>query len=648
MRAQLATLVALCLVVALPATAQSSSAAKTFSGPKHHVPGRALLKLSDRTVDVAEALTALGRRKKIELRLVRTLVLGWLLVDVGTDSNVPDEGATEAIVAGLAGDPALDHAELETWARPLAFAINDPFSNQMWPLDVANIRNAWDDERGLTTQRIGVVDTGVIRAHEDLAGRIATGFDFISTSPSNFANDGDGRDAEFNDPGDGCNGGASSFHGTHVAGTLAATANNSIGTAGVNHNAKLVVVRALGKCGGSSVDIMEGALWAAGGSVAGVTDIGTNRVSVVNMSLGTAESRCSAFEQQVIDSISGLGTVVVAATGNNGLNINSPANCANVLSVGAHLRSRAKAAYTATGTTFGGSITLYGPGGLIAPVVEDGVISTLGPRVNDYGFFQGTSMATPHVAGVVSLMLAKDRTLSRAQIVSKLLASGGSCTGCDGKVAVDAAAALALVVRGGEPVGTDDSFEENDSIGAAKRLRCGETHNLFAAPAEQDWYFVDVAPGPLTATMTGGTADIDLFIYRNVDQLAQSRQANSDENVTFNAVVGERLLILVEPFNDVPNAIAHTGAYTLSVACTPQATPTEGEGEGEGEGPVGEGEGEGEVPVGEGEGEGPVGEGEGEDLILPTAGGTCGQTSTSTTGPLVLLGLALMRRRRQR
>ena len=263
---RLSVLAALCLFAAVPTQAQSSASfIKSLKAPDHHLPGRALVQFVDRgdrddDDEARLALKNLAARTGLRLQLVRQVVLGWMLVDVRRvgDSNVPDEADTLTLIARLADDDAVAHAQEERWARPL-FAINDFHQAAMWPLDVARIRTAWDDERGSTGQRVAVVDTGILRSHEDLAGRIATGFDFISDfNNNNYANDGNGRDADFADAGDACNGSPNSFHGTHVAGTIAANANNGLGTAGVSHNAKLVVVRALGRCGGSSVDIMEG------------------------------------------------------------------------------------------------------------------------------------------------------------------------------------------------------------------------------------------------------------------------------------------------------------------------------------------------------------------------------------------------------
>src|SRR5581483_6962281 len=98
-------------------------------------------------------------------------------------------------------------------------------------------------------------------------------------SDPSASNDGDGRDDDYDDPGDACGNEPSSFHGTHVAGTIGATANNGKGVAGLNWNAGLVIARVLGRCGGSDVDIMEGSAWLAGAHIDGVPDVGADQVS---------------------------------------------------------------------------------------------------------------------------------------------------------------------------------------------------------------------------------------------------------------------------------------------------------------------------------------------------------------------------------
>src|SRR5690606_31257016 len=138
---------------------------------------------------------------------------------------------------------------------------------------------------------VAVLDTGITR-HGDLDANVLPGYDFISDAGK--ANDGDGRDNDPSDPGDWvtlnqCPGGNraenSSWHGTHVAGTIAAVTNNAKGVAGTAFGARILPVRVLGTCGGYDSDIADAIVWAAGGSVSGVPT-NANPAEVINLSLG--------------------------------------------------------------------------------------------------------------------------------------------------------------------------------------------------------------------------------------------------------------------------------------------------------------------------------------------------------------------------
>jgi serine protease len=579
-----------CAFAAVVALFASAAVANAPMSPDEIIPGRALLKLAhDVTVDGAasqratngpfgafvdvKALQAIEGRTGIQLQVVKRSILGWLVVDIATPAlSKPTERQTRDLIAALARDEGVAAASENRWAR--AFATpSDPNLNQMWNITSANLLTAWDDEQGNATQRIGVVDTGLIRTHEDVGAKAVAGFDFISSAST--AGDGNGRDADFQDVGDACNGSNNSFHGTHVAGTIAAFTDNGVGIAGVNWNARLSVVRALGRCGGDIVDIMEGSLWLAGGQIAGVPNIGADRVSVMNLSLGSRGS-CTAFEQDAINAIDAAGVVFVAAAGNDGGAVNSPANCNNVISVAAHGPSRARAPYS----SFGTQIDIVAPGGDLQGFgAAGGILSTLGPTTNAYSFYEGTSMAAPHVTGVVSLMQAKDPSVDRTKAETALIAGGVGCTNCSGKVALDAAGALAQLVRGGTPVEpppplVDDDLEENDVAADAVELQCGANLNLVALERDQDWFFVDVDPGPLSLNINGGTNDLDLYILRNnTEILVRSEGATGVEAINADVTRTQRLQILVNPFADGDSAAS--GAYTLTLSCTGATSPIE-------------------------------------------------------------------------
>ena len=311
---------------------------------------------------------------------------------------------------------------------------NDPRFSDQWHYGYTantsegiNVVAAWNVTTGISSTVVAVIDTGIL-PHTDLAGRTVPGYDFIS-DPS-IGNDGDGRDNDPSDPGDwtaanecfsGSPASNSSWHGTHVAGTIGAATNNSTGVAGINWNAKILPVRVLGKCGGSTSDIVDAIRWAAGLSVSGVP-ANANPADVINMSLG-GSGTCSTAEQSAINDAVAAGATVVVAAGNDNANAAnySPANCANVITVAATDRTGDRAWYS----NYGSVVEVSAPGGETA-TPADGILSTLDSGTttpnndNVYVYYQGTSMAAPHVAGVASLIIGENPGISPAQVLSIL------------------------------------------------------------------------------------------------------------------------------------------------------------------------------------------------------------------------------------
>ena len=324
-----------------------------------------------------------------------------------------------------------------------------------------NLIPAWDIYTGSPSTVVAVIDTGIL-PHTDLAGKTVPGYDFIADVAT--ANDGDARDANPADPGDwvtanecfpGSTPEDSSWHGTHVAGTIGAATNNNLGVAGVNWQAKILPVRVLGKCGGYTSDIVDGMRWAAGLAVTGVP-ANANPAKVLNLSLG-GSGACSTTEQTAINAVVSAGSTFVIAAGNNNADASgySPGNCNNIITVAANDRTGDRAYYS----NYGSIIEVAGPGGAQAFANDpNGVLSTLDSGTttpnnsNTYEYYQGTSMATPHVAGVASLIVGMRPGYTQAQVLSLLQStarsfpSGSTCnTSICGAGIVDAYQALTML-----------------------------------------------------------------------------------------------------------------------------------------------------------------------------------------------------------
>ena len=571
--------------------------------PKRLVPGQLLLKLkgknhrdlpiaidqSDEAKAFAALLDNIGASAKVYLQFQRRMQFGWFLVEVrNLEGRRPTELQTEAIATLLNKHPALDYAELNLWRRPL-LRPNDSFVQSMWPFTSLGAESAWELTTGESSQRIGVVDTGTHRIHEDLIGKDVAGYDFIRTASR--ANDGDGRDANYQDAGDaatGCpNGGdrrENSWHGTHVAGTILATTDNNIGIAGLNWNAQLVTGRALGKCGGDNVDILDAMAWLAGFSVDGAPAIGDNVVSVINLSLGS-EGQCDRASASFVSNIVGAGVVVVAASGNERSRsaISNPANCEGALSVAAHGdgSNRPLTGYS----NFTSQVDVVAPGGNLRNGQQGGVISAIGPASNDYAFFEGTSMATPHVAGVVSLMQAVSPNATPDQLLSILKSTAENCSGCGsvGAVRMD----LAVAEAGGfdPPPPPEPNFGESFCSGGSCQgsLECLTTGD-------------DTPRECFRPCSTASDCDAGFqCIETNVDSFnicIQTGEGSVGDACSRSYDCGEGLRCIENQC---------TERCALGYSCSSaQQTCDNGICQGT---PIGEGEGEGEPGEGEGEGE---------------------------------------------
>jgi serine protease len=429
--------------------------------------------------------------------------------------------SVEAIARKLAALPDVEYAEPDSIMRP-TLVPNDPSYTAQWHYHEAfgiNAPAAWDITTGSATVRVAVIDTG-ITDHPDLAGRWVGGYDFIADVPT--ANDGNGRDSDPHDPGDWvtanmCGLGEpaenSSWHGTHVAGTIGAASNNGLGVAGINWVSPIVPIRVLGRCGGFTSDIVDGMRWSAGLTVAGVP-ANTNPAKILNLSLG-GPGACGASYQNAINAINAVGAIVVIAAGNSNANAanHQPGNCNGVVTVAATDRNGNRTFYS----NFGAAVEISAPGGETntnspSPAPQNGVLSTLNtglttPSTASYAYYQGTSMAAPHIAGVLSLMVSLDPTLNFTQSLqilqstARAFPAGSSCTTSTcGSGSVDAAAALNAVINPPEPTSTATAgpsptpTNTNPPGGKATRTPTATRTNTPTATVTQ--------PGQPTATWT--------------------------------------------------------------------------------------------------------------------------------------------------
>jgi serine protease len=441
----------------------------------------------------------------------------------------------------VASDPNVEYAEPDRILRH-TMTPNDPRYNEQWHYFEAaggiNAPPAWDKSTG-TGVVVAVIDTGY-RPHADLAANILQGYDFISDTF--VSNDGNLRDTDASDPGDWINPGecgpgdptafeASSWHGTHVSGTIAARTNNSLGVAGVAFNARIVPARVLGKCGGYTSDIADAIVWTSGGTVSGVP-ANANPAKVLSISLGGGGA-CDSTTQNAINSARSRGASVIVAAGNENTNAanSTPANCSGVVTVAAVGRNGGKASYS----NFGATVEVAAPGGSGG---ANSVLSTLNagstsPGADSYALYNGTSMATPHVSGVVALMLSVKPTLTPDQVTSILQSTArafpATCSQC-GSGIVNANAAVDAAIGGTppDPPGTIAEVEPNNSRTASQLISVDNTtvNGTIGSTSDNDYYRLTLpAGGTLVATLTpNASSDYDLYVYNSNGTLIGSSE----------------------------------------------------------------------------------------------------------------------------
>ncbi|WP_064736100.1 S8 family peptidase [Azohydromonas australica] len=478
------------------------------------------------------------------------------------------------------GNADIEYAEPDVLLQPQAVP-NDPLLKYQWdlfdPVSGINAPAAWDKSIGAGVV-VAVIDTGV-RPHADLAANLLPGYDFIGNAT--VSNDGDGRDSDPYDPGDWTVAGAcddparpavsSSWHGTHVAGTVAALTNNANGVAGVAYGARVLPARVLGRCGGFDSDIADAIVWASGAKVKNVPSTPTP-ARVINLSLGGL-SKCARTTQNAINTARANGAVVVVAAGNKSMDAASfsPANCQGVVTVAATNHFAARASYS----NYGNRVDLAAPGGENGMYV--GIPSTynLGATVpgdDGYVFKAGTSMAAPHVSAVAALMLSRNPSLTPDEVEDRLKSSArafpGACDQCgtgllDANAAVDAAGLPAILTLAEQ--------EGNNTFTTAQRVPAlpADVSGTIAVVGDKDHFRVQIPVGArLQAKLTTGAAsDYSLKLFTRNGTLLASSMLNGlgvPEELTYTNT-GNLSKFLVLQVRRADGKYGATAPYALSV-----------------------------------------------------------------------------------
>lgn len=312
--------------------------------------------------------------------------------------------------------PSVEYAEPDYIVHS-SLEPDDPsfINHSLWGMTNIKAPLAWDTFTGDPNFVVADIDTGIDYNHPDLAANVWTdkGWNFITDSPDPYDDNG---------------------HGTHTAGTIGAVGNNGIGVVGVNWNVEIMALKFLDSGGsGSTSDAIAALNWAV--------DRG---VKVSNNSWGYASI---FYPTALCDAVANAGTkghIFVAAAGNSSSNNDSrpfyPAGCRadNVIAVAAINSTDGLASFSNFGLT---SVDIGAPG--------ENILSTT--PGNTYGYYSGTSMATPHVAGAAALIWGKYPTWTMAEVRDRILSTARPLPALSGKVATGGTLDLAAAISGSAP-----------------------------------------------------------------------------------------------------------------------------------------------------------------------------------------------------
>jgi thermitase len=282
-----------------------------------------------------------------------------------TASDAPS-GEADRIMKELKSNPNVVYVE-PNYIYQSVFTPNDPGRSQQWAWDVIQAYQAWDTTQGSSTVVIAIVDTGIQRNHPDLDAKITAGYDYVQNDSA--PDDGNG-------------------HGTHVAGTSAAETNNSTGGAGTCPNCRLMPVRVLDNNGsGTMVNVANGINYAA-----------NNGAKVINLSLGGPGATSL---QDAVNNAWNRGSFLACAAGNSNTSSTSsayPAAYSNCFAIASTTSSDARSSFS----NYGSWVEVAAPGSSIYSTWIN----------SSYNTINGTSMATPHVAGLAGLLASQGLTNS--------------------------------------------------------------------------------------------------------------------------------------------------------------------------------------------------------------------------------------------
>lgn len=507
----------------------------------------------------------------------------------------------------IAAQADVEYAE-PNYRVQLSHIPSDPSYASQWHYPAINLPEAWDLTRGDPNVVVAVIDSGIYAAHQDLQGQVLPGYDFVSSA--SYDTDGEGPDGATSgiddnpdDPGDGVFVAQSSWHGTHVTGTLVALMDNAEGGTGVAPGARVMPLRALGRGGGLAYDILQSVRYAAGME----NDSGTlplRPADIINLSLGG--SGYSQVSQNLYTQVRAKGIFVVAAAGNEDTDEPMyPASYDGVVSVAATDTNGNRAGYSNRGAF----IDIAAPGGIRGVDANndgapDGIYSTFVQATStskrgSYISYQGTSMAAPHVSGVIALMKSVHPGLTPEEFDS-LLISGAITSDrgdpgrdneygyglLDAQLAVNAALSLAggastaAVYADRNILAFDDAVQlqtvELRAIG-------GDSISVVGVSTDSEWLMVEArnvgANGIGTYDVSVDSAGLEDGTYKGFVRFESDRE--SEVAIQVNLRVGEFIptgnagylyVLLIDALTgniDVRGVAANEGSYMYSFTDVP-------------------------------------------------------------------------------